>query len=888
MALMSSSKRKLGVEFTTMFLLLLAVFTLLLHGVFRPEQTLFSNDGPLGRLMTQCHQLPARFTGSWEDLNGIGFSGGTATPGISYGLQFLLKPLWFSKLYALTSLIILGLSAWCFLIQLRLAPAACILGGLAAAMNSGFFSVASWGVAAQAITPGMVFLALAALCDTSSRLRWWRVILAGLALGMGVIEGADMGAIYSIYVAAFVLYQAWIGGGTLLKKIASGSTRLALVALCAALMAAPALFSLIGTNIKGVTGMEQDTETKESRWDWATQWSLPVREFTGLVVPGLFGYRMDAPNGGSYWGEVGRTPALERYLEAGAHGPPPRGLVRFSGGGFYAGVLVVLLAVWAGVQSLRRKNSAFDLTQRRWLWFWFVIAFISTLLAFGRFAPFYQLVYALPYFSTIRNPVKFINLTSIGLIIVFAYGVDGLWRRYMQPAGPEFALRWAGIKAGWAKAGKSEKRWIHACVLVLGLSVVAWIKYASQHDALVSYLTANQFKYSLADTTASFSIRQVGWFVLFLVLSVGLMAGIFSGAFTGSRAVWGAILLGVLLLADLGRANLPWVFYWNYQQKYASNPIVDRLREKPYEHRVAFTPGQWPETLAPLFNLYKGPWLQQLFPYYNVQSLEIVDMPRMPEDVTAYNNALGSTQSVSSLQAWVRQLQLTSSCYVLGLADALDPLNQGIVGAEKQFRILERFSVVPKPGVTITTPSNAEQFTVVPDANGLFALFEFAGALPRAKLYANWQNDTNNQATLEQLANPAFDPGQSVFVAGELPAATSAWTNQPVGNVDIASYASKDIVLNSDAPSAAVLLLNNHYDPNWKVLVDGRPGTLLRCNFIMQGVYLAPGQHTVEFRFQPPFKLLYVGLCAIGAGLVILIAVIVLSPKVPAKGSAGV
>jgi len=211
-------------------------------------------------------------------------------------------------------------------------------------------------------------------------------------------------------------------------------------------------------------------------------------------------------------------------------------------------------------------------------------------------------------------------------------------------------------------------------------------------------------------------------------------------------------------------------------------------------------------------------------------------------------------------------------------------LNQGIVQADKQFRIIERFAVVPKPGITLSTPPNPEQFTVVPDDNGIFALFEFGGALPRAKLYANWQSSTNNQATLQQLANPAFDPGQSVFVAGELPAAASnAGVNQPAGSVDIASYASKDIVLNSDAPTPAVLLLNDHYDPHWKVLVDGHPETLLRCNSIMQGVYLASGRHNVEFRFQPPYKLLYVGLSALGAGLLILIAVIILSPKIPAS-----
>jgi len=46
-----------------MALLLFVVLSVLLCGDYLPGNILFSNDGPLGRLMAQCHRLPARFTG---------------------------------------------------------------------------------------------------------------------------------------------------------------------------------------------------------------------------------------------------------------------------------------------------------------------------------------------------------------------------------------------------------------------------------------------------------------------------------------------------------------------------------------------------------------------------------------------------------------------------------------------------------------------------------------------------------------------------------------------------------------------------------------------------------------------------------------------------------
>src|SRR5580698_5966974 len=49
-----------GPGFAAMFVLLFVLLSLLFYGVYLPGHTLFSNDGPLARLMSQCHQLPER------------------------------------------------------------------------------------------------------------------------------------------------------------------------------------------------------------------------------------------------------------------------------------------------------------------------------------------------------------------------------------------------------------------------------------------------------------------------------------------------------------------------------------------------------------------------------------------------------------------------------------------------------------------------------------------------------------------------------------------------------------------------------------------------------------------------------------------------------------
>ena len=863
---LSAITRTLTGGWGTTSVLFLVVLSVLLHGVFLPGHTLFANDGPLGELMARCHHLPGRFLGCWSDLSSIGFDGGAAPPNLSYGLEWLLGPIWFSKFYAIVSLLTLGMAAWLFFRQSRLTPLACSLGGLVVMLNSTYFSVACWGMSAHVLTAAMSFLALAALADTTSRQRWVRLILAGMAVGMGVSIGADVGAIFSLYVAAFIMYQAWVAEGSRARNLVAGVGRLTLVTVCALFLAASSIYSLVNTSIEGLVGTQQDAQTKAQQWGWATQWSLPKLEALSLVVPGLFGYGNDTPHGGQYWGRIGRDPTWEEYLANGSQGPPPTGFLRYTGSGYYTGVLVVLVASWTVTQILRRKDSIFSLEQRKWLWFWLAVTVLSLLLGFGHFAPFYRWVYALPYFSTIRNPIKFLYLFSFAVVVLFAFGVDGLWRKYMQPAGTNAAPRWIGLQSWWNRAAKFEKNWVYGCGLVGVASLLSWLDYAQHRQDLEQFLLSVQFNSAVVDSIASFSIHQVGWLILFFFLAAGLMILIFSGAFAGKRASYGGLLLGLLLLADLGIANQPWIIYWNYKEKYASNPVIDLLRDKPYEHRVALAPVHLPPELMVLKKLYKYEWLQQQLPFYNVQSFDVVEMRRWPEDMSAFMNVLSQTNVTDLPRLWIRAWQLTNTRYILGAAKFEDFWNHQAYLAQTPLQAVVSFDVVLKPGNSELT--QWDQLTAVPDTDGPFALFEFKAALPRAKLYDHWQINTNNPAVLKQLFSPAFNPESSVFVAGGVPAnAATVSTNQTAGGVEFVSYAPKDIVLKADAALPSVLLLNDHYDPNWKVLVDGKSEKLLRCNFLMRGVYLLPGRHNVEFKFQPPVGLLYVSLAAIATGL---------------------
>ncbi len=952
---MNQSKSGSGVQPTAwrQFGWLLLCLVVLLGFLFRdgllPSRTVFSNDAPLGALNAASARSPGVFLGYWQDLNWLGATGPSAQPDITQALAIVsgvrqlftrqnlgpgFDPLIKSKIYAPFALLFLGFGAWLCFRRWKFSAVACLLGGLAAALNSDFFSAACWGVASQPICFGLDFLALAALADQSSRRRWLSVVLAGFAVGMGVMEAYDIGAIFSIVVAAYVLYQALAGEGLAPQKLVRGAMRLAVVVVFAGFIACSAVTTLISTQIKGVAGMGQDTASKAQHWSEATQWSLPKDEVLSLFVPGLFGFRMDTPDGGNYWGACGRAPALDQYLaggpleegevlrisfegfpnldtaqqvsaagnitipgvgevKAGGKTPEeleqditkthpqlasqgmkiarerPPGFMRYGGGGIYAGVLVVLVALWALFQSFRKENSVFLASERKFIWFWGAVALVCILVGFGRFAPFYKVFYALPFASMMRNPSKFFHVVAWALVILFAYGVHGLSRRCFEAPGAVSRDLNSQLRTWWAKAAAFDKRWVKGSAIALVVCLAGWFIYSSSRDHLMAYLQRVDFSQEMAGAIASFSIHQVGWFLLRLVLALGLLALVMSGYFNGRRARAGAIMLGLLLVVDLGLANRPWVITWNWQRKYASNPVINFLREQPYEHRVTRLPFNAPGQYSLFTQLYDIEWLQQIFQYYNVQSLDVIMNPRAKEDYLAFENALFFDHTTNTVHRLTRRWQLTNTRYLLGPAPFLDLLNQQIDPVQRRFRIVERFDIVPKPG--IVNPTGLDELTAEVAPDGHYAVFDFTGALPRAKLYTHWQVNTNDQATLKDLGSPTFDPTRTVLVADQLPAPSSTTsTNHDAGTVDFASYAPKDLVLKAKADSPSVLLLNDRFDPDWKVTVDGKPAPLLRCNYLMRGVYLQPGPHTVQFQFKPDIDTLYVSLGAVLIALSVL------------------
>jgi hypothetical protein len=860
-----NKKTKIGFLAFLLVLSLIALF--LFRDSLKPELVVFANDGPLGAISTKATQLPDSFLGFWMDIYLAGYEMPSAVPNLSVLLAMILKPLLFAKFYVPVTLLILGISAWVFFRQLGFNYYVAALGGLAAALNMNSFSNACWGQCSRALTQAAFFFALAALNSAVKGRAFLKCIIAGMAVGFGIMEGFDVGALYSLLFAAFAVFLAYLEEGNLSKGLFKGAWRVAVVAVCSALVAAHVLLTLITTQVIGVAGTDQDSRTKLERWYFATQWSLPKIETLRVIIPGLFGYRMvDAGSHlyeASYWGQVGRDPRRDLGMNVGYD--------RHSGSGEYAGVLVVLIAFWAIFESLRKKNSVFNDRDRKIIGFWSISALICLILAWGRHAPLYKLVYMLPFFSTIRNPIKFMHMFHMAIIILFGYGLAGMWKRYVEIAKPQGEWSLDVFKNWWKNTTGFDKKFTWAMILSIIVSILGAMVYTASKRDIENYLSKEGFPSDIAAQIANFSVGEVYLYLIFLVISAVAVWLFITGFFSGRKAKIGAIVLGAILVGDMCRANAPWIIYYDYKEKYATNPIIDFLREKPLDGRVSYDiriaglnlmnmagvnlPPQIQQLEQTFAMLYYQEWLQHHFLYYNIQTANYAQMPRMPKDYEAM------LKTFSTLQSIPRYWQLMNTKYLVGLASFAEILNNHLDPVQKRFKVLIPFDLEPKPGVERAT--RLEELTASPKTNGLFALIEWKAALPRAALYTHWITITNEQEILQKLSDPQFDPWQSVIVSSNIPAPTVKEPTMAV-QVGIKHYEPKDIKIEVDVKTPSVLLLNDRYAPDWKVWIDGKPGQLFKANYLMRGVYLEPGKHEVEYKFQPSPLSLFISLASIG------------------------
>lgn len=155
---------------------------------------------------------------------------------------------------------------------------------------------------------------------------------------------------------------------------------------------------------------------------------------------------------------------------------------------------------------------------------------------------------------------------------------------------------------------------------------------------------------------------------------------------------------------------------------------------------------------------------------------------------------------------------------------------------------------------------------------GAPTFLERTTALPRAFVVPGAVRVSSAGDALTAVTTEGFDLQRSAVL--EMPQSGFYRRSEGFRPAIIREYAHQRLVVAADGGSGGgVLVLTDAYYPGWRATVDGADATIYPANYAFRGVLLPPGQHVVEFTYQP--MSFAAGLAVTGISLLLLAGLLV-------------
>ncbi|HTP25261.1 MAG TPA: YfhO family protein [Anaeromyxobacteraceae bacterium] len=123
----------------------------------------------------------------------------------------------------------------------------------------------------------------------------------------------------------------------------------------------------------------------------------------------------------------------------------------------------------------------------------------------------------------------------------------------------------------------------------------------------------------------------------------------------------------------------------------------------------------------------------------------------------------------------------------------------------------------------------------------------------------------------------AVDPSKTSASVVEAP--LPAGYVPPAGKARIVGDAPERVQIETDCDRRGLLVLNDTYASGWTARVDGRPREILPTNYLVRGVWIDGGRHTVEFTYRTPMLRAGWVIFLLGAAAIALSATITARPR---------
>lgn len=124
-------------------------------------------------------------------------------------------------------------------------------------------------------------------------------------------------------------------------------------------------------------------------------------------------------------------------------------------------------------------------------------------------------------------------------------------------------------------------------------------------------------------------------------------------------------------------------------------------------------------------------------------------------------------------------------------------------------------------------------------------------ALPRAFLVGNVRAVDDQDALFRVMADPGYDPLREVITESPPERPWPESSGKALGTAHVRIHEPNRVVVDVEALESSVLVLSDTHFPGWTARVDGAITPIFPAYLAFRGVVLSPGQHVVEFVYEP-------------------------------------
>lgn len=459
----------------------------------------------------------------------------------------------------------------------------------------------------------------------------------------------------------------------------------------------------------------------------------------------------------------------------------------------YIGLPVILLAVAAFAIADARKKKL--------VWFATGLAAVSWLWSLGGFTPFYKLVAAIiPGTMYFRAPSTIMFETSFAIALLAALGVDRI-----------------------LSAGAGRKYFIGGAIAV---GVITILGAAGGFTSIVSNALSNEIasgrvqpeQINANSPNVTLGAIRMAFFAALMLAALG---GIAARKLSLRLASFGVL---AVIVADLWSVERD---YWNFSARastvFARDAVIDTIKSNPEPMRVVTmvtAPGA----------AYRDPYLTgdglmvhgvREFAGYHGNELHRYDElywsayhagEKGPYDIqTHLRNTLSPTISTLLNVGW---LYTNSGEIPAPYVKVAGPVKNSAGTSVWLYKLPGEHPLAWVAPAIVKAPDDVAAGTLLQaDVARSVAIF-----------------DTSSKVTAERLTTAP--PPLTIH---------AKTTHYAPGAIDIE--------LDAPAPAKSALIVSENFYPGWTALVDGKPATVERADYVVMGVPLEAGSKKIELRF---------------------------------------